>query len=194
MSRQLNKWVNDIVTPPARVLIFVAGNIYRLLFGRLELRSSIQREKQLALEIQRDLSFLFDEHSATIVPDERVKHPRPFDYAMVNVALDSFFLRFIRGRGELRVEVAPRRDPRNWSDLFTVLGMVDAQEQSGSKSLLSLEDAARVLKPRVDRLRAAFSDERYAEMERQLLNEHQYDRAVIRQWETEINRRLYPDR
>ncbi len=46
----------------------------------------------------------------------------------------------------------------------------------------------------IDHLKEAFSDAKYPEMERDLSKEPEYERAVVRQWETEINRRLYPDR
>ncbi len=194
MGRGLNRWVIAVVTPPAMVFKVVAVNIYRLLFGRLDVRASRQRESQLALEIQRDLSFLFNEHGAKVIQDASVRYPRPFDYAIVNVALDSLFLRFIRGRGELRVQVAPRRDPHNWSELPVVLGVVDAQERFEPKLPWSLGEVAGVLEPRLSRLRQAFSDEGYPTMDRELTKERDHERAVIRQWEIEINRRLYPDK
>jgi len=40
-------------------------------------------------------------------------------------------------------------------------------------------------------LQGAFAPDRYPDLVPRLENVHEHDRAIIRQWETEINRRLY---
>jgi len=60
--------------------IVLIGSILRkldkLLLGRFHIRSSKEMEYRFAQEIQREMSFLFDEHGGVIVPDETIKYPR----------------------------------------------------------------------------------------------------------------------
>ena len=133
-------------------------------------------------------------YSGRIVSDQTVAHPRPFDYAIVIVVLDDLSLRFIRGRGELRVQVASKHTACDWDELYRVLGIVDPLEWSKPKPFLSLADAAAALKPRMGLIQEAFSEVRCLETVRQLSEMRSYEQVVAKQLETEINRRLYPKR
>lgn len=124
--------------------------------------------------------------------DETLKHPRPFDYAVAIVVLDELSLRFIRGRGEFTVQVARNCAPGSWEELPLVLSIID--EGFDQRYFSSFKEVAVALKPRMNRLLEALSTDQYPELQKRLANAHAYDRAVIRQWETEINRRLYPDK
>jgi hypothetical protein len=46
----------------------------------------------------------------------------------------------------------------------------------------------------MDLLRHALSPSQYPELKGRLDEIRKYERVVAKQWETEINRRLYPDR
>src|SRR5579864_6919358 len=102
MTGELSKSVARALRPPLQVIGFVLGGIYKLLFGRADVRLSKKREEQLGQDIRQDVSFLFDELGGAIVPDPTARYPFPFDYAFVVVAVDDLFLRFFRGGGELR--------------------------------------------------------------------------------------------
>ena len=178
--------------------IVLIGSILRkldkLLLGRFHIRSSKEMEYRFAQEIQREMSFLFDEHGGVIVPDETIKYPRPFDYASVVVALDDSRFRFFRGRGDLRAWVAPKYAPSDWEDLPLVLSLLDDSERSESRPFLFWNDLARVLRPRMARLKEALSESNYSELRVRLSDVRERERAITRQWEKEINRGLYPDR
>jgi hypothetical protein len=136
---------------------------------------------------------LFNEYNGTIVPDGTIKYPRPFDYTSVVVSLEDMLFRFFRGRGELRVWVAPKIEPNDWEDLSLVLDAI-APESTPRHSIIFLEDAGRLLRGYMDLLRHALSPSQYPELKGRLDEIRKYERVVAKQWETEINRRLYPDR
>jgi hypothetical protein len=197
MSRKLSggiifKTVLDLMRPILVPVIWAVEKTYAALFGHRDLRLSKEDDERLAQEIRSNLSFLFDDYGARIVPDETLKHPRPFDYAVVIVSLDELSFRFIRGRGEFRVQVVPNRTPSVWEDLPLVLAMVDAEFER--REFSSFLDVAASLKHRMKLLQEAFSADRCPELQQQLSEVHSHERAVIRQWETEMDRRLYPDR
>lgn len=165
------------------------GRVYGILFGAADLRRSRERENQFALEIRREVPFLFEDLPGTIETDETRPHPRPFDYAVIIVALPDLLLRFTRGRGDLRVQVAPKTSRSDWAELRWLLSIVN--ESDVRPSFLYLSDVARVLKPNMDRIRAALSGERGVETWQKCADMRDYERVVAKQWSAEINRRLY---
>jgi hypothetical protein len=172
-------------------LFWILERTYELLFARSDLRMSIQAEEQLGREIQSKLPFLFDEYGGQLISSTPTK-PRPFDFAVSKVVLPDFTLQFIRGRGDFRVRIAPNHAPKALEDLPIILSIID--ESFERREFKSFPDLESVLKPRMKLLQDALSPDRYSGLSPRLENVHEHDRAVIRQWETEINRRLYPDR
>ena len=158
--------------------------------GPRAIRASIQRQNQFAEEIQQELPFLFNEHKGRVAADESLRHPHPFDYAVVIVQLDDFWQRFIRGRGELAVQVAAKGAPDGWEDLPIVLELLGGYEAK-SRLILLLSDVETMLKPRMSRVREAFSPSQYTDLKPQLLQSREYERTAARQLSAEINRRLY---
>jgi hypothetical protein len=73
----------------------------------------------------------------------------------VIVDLDNLLFRFVRGRGDLEVQVAPKSAPENWQSLQYVLGKVEVSESFERMHFLDLE-VARALEPRMGRLREHF--------------------------------------
>ena len=180
-------------------LFWVLDGTYALFFARQELRSSKKREEELGHEILVHLPFLFDDYGGRLCPYESpyktLKHPRPFDYAFVRVAFPDFSLLFFRGRKEISIRVAPNPPPSAWNaweDLPLLLSMID--EGFERREFKSFSDLETTLRPRMKLLQEALSPNRYPELLPRLANVHDHDRAIIRQWETEINRRLYPDK
>jgi hypothetical protein len=194
MSRKRNgqmfKITLELLRPILAPMFWVLERGYKILFGRRDVRLSMEEEERLASEIRTALSFLFDEQGGKIVRDYAVQYPTPFDYAFVIVVLDDLRFRFFRGRGELRAYVASGRTPGAWEELPLVLSIIDAGFER--RDFSSFSDVAAALKPRMQLLKQAFSEARNPELQQQLSDVHGHERAVIRQWETEINRRLYP--
>jgi hypothetical protein len=181
----------QMMKPVLVPLFWVLDKTYDFFFARSDLRMSIQAEEQLGRDIQSKLPFLFDECGGQLIP-YTLKKPRPFDYAVTRVVFPYFRLQFIRGRGEFRVRIAPSHTPNALEDLPIVLSIID--ETFERREFKSFSDLEAVLKPRMKLLQDALSPDRYPALLRRLDNVHEHDRAVIRQWETEINRRLYPDK
>ena len=72
-----------------------------------------------------------------------------------------------------------------------VLALID--DEFRPKPFLFWTDVGSVLGSRMHRLREAFSENNYPELKERLLDMHQYERAAIKQWQTEINRKLHSD-
>lgn len=121
--RRPSLWVRlviAIIRPPLLVIGFVVGHLYDLCFGWLDKRLARQHEQRFAEDIRANLSFLFSEHAAEIIPNEGTPFPPPFDGAYVTVAVGNLLLRFVRGRGDFSVEVASSFAPQDWEDFRLV--------------------------------------------------------------------------
>jgi len=197
---KLGRWILESLVRPLVVRVGAAvEKTYNFFFWERDVRSSIERENQLASEIRQNLPFLFSDQGA-IVPIESIQehvpkslqHPRPFDYAVVIVAIEDLLLRFIRGRGEFNIQVTRKCDPNGWGELPLVLHWLGWREQlGGPRSLMSLQDVAEVLGPRMDLLRDAYSDTRYPNTKQMVLAARDHEQGVARQLSAELNRKLY---
>ena len=181
-----------VMSPILVPMFWLLGKTYELFFGRADLRMSKDAEEKLGHEILAKLRFLFDDYNGRLSGDYTLKHPRPFDYASAIVELDSFNLRFIRGRGEFRVQLSFKERPAAWEELTTLLNIVD--EGFEQDDFRSMEEAGAALEARMKLLTEAVSLTQYPQTLEKLTKAHAYERAVTRQWETEINRRLGTDK
>ena len=75
---------------------------------------------------------------------------------------------------------------------FLVAAALDGAEVA-EPSLLSWTDAARWLRPRMGRLNDAFSGTNYVTLRHRISDCHHLEQSRKREWETEMNRKLYPD-
>lgn len=128
----------------------------------LDKRAAIKNQNRLGEDIQNFNPFLFKECGAEIVPNEGVRFPPGFDYAYVTVVAGNVRLQFLRGRGELRVEVAPRQNPRDLNEISTVLREIGSlQGYVNRPAYLELRDFAYLLQTHWSVLQEAFSEEHY---------------------------------
>ena len=188
MSNRVSRWIVLELMRPVVLLGSVVERAHKLLFGPREVRRSREADHEFGLEIQQNLPFLFVEYAGTILMDESLEYPRPFDYTVAIVALTALSFRFIRGRGEFRVQVAPEQSLEAWEDLPLVLSLIATDFEA--REFSSLQDAATALKPRMGRLIESFSADRRPALQQKLSSVHQQEQAVIRRWQTEIKRRL----
>jgi hypothetical protein len=197
---KLTRWVLERLVRPIVVPVgFVLGKIYDFFFWESNVRLSQEHEKQLTSEIQQNLPFLFSEYAGIIVPIESIEepvskslqHPRPFDYAVVIVAVNDLLFRFIRGRGEFNIQVTKRCAPKNWGELPWILYWLGWRENMGEpRSFMSMEDVAKALRPRMDLLLEEYSERRYSEMRQRVTIARAEERADARQLSAELNRKL----
>jgi hypothetical protein len=187
MSSRFTRWAVLEVFRPFVLAGNLLGKVWRVMFAGRDLELSRTREEDLAKEIRAHVPFLFENYQGRIVPDETVKHPQPFDFASVVVGVDNFLVRFFRGRGDLRVHIAQNRKPLEWHELHVVLSVIESTTISEP---LFWSDIGRLLELHMSSLVNAFSHGNYPELQRQLSDVKEQERAAIRQWETETNRRL----
>lgn len=191
MGREFNRLVVAILKPPLRVLGFVVSSAYSALFGWYDKRLAKREQELLEREVQDQLSFLLVERNARILAAKKVKHLSDIDWPIATVVVEGLLVQFRRWRGELQVHVAPERMPNDWQELSLVLSVIDVPGGFDLRSVYWMSDVALWLRVHLDRILAAFSEERYLETKQRLDDVHARDGIAIKQWETEVNRRLY---
>ncbi len=129
--------------------------IYRLLFSWwLDTKSYSQKlRNRFAAEIQERLSCLFSDYGARIIPNAE-EYPQAFDYTAVTMAVDGMLLRFIRGRMDFRVDVAPADKPAAWREISAVVKNSGLADEQGRKiDYYGLNDFSRFFQANFDVLR-----------------------------------------
>ncbi len=157
MANRSNQWIVSLVRPPLMVLGFIAKAIYSLFFWRADKRLAQKHQEMLAASVKAELSFLFNEYDGVIIPNQGVPFPPGFDYAIVTLEVGELLFRFIRGRGDLDVQVAAKSDATDWHDVTLVISAIEEPEDMKRKSFLSLSDFAPLLRRNMSRLIDAFS-------------------------------------
>jgi hypothetical protein len=103
----------------------------------------------------------------SLVSDGQITHPKrttvlPFDYASVKIVYRNALFCFTRGRGDVTVSVSPRHAPDESYELGRALAAVDGKRLSEHYLVNDLESAAKLLRPRMEALNSAFSEETYS--------------------------------
>jgi hypothetical protein len=182
--------INNVLRPIGQPIYWLARGISWLLFASLNKRMGRKGQKRLAQDVEAALPFLFSQYHARFVPNEGVRFPEPFDYATVTMALDDLLLRVVRGRGELHVNIAPARSPDDWHEVRVVLSILDGKDDMRYASFGNLRRASYALEPNMQRLKSFFAPAGYATKQRELAEVYKRDRAVMREWEAEMNAKL----
>jgi hypothetical protein len=158
-----------------------------------EKRFMAKEQARLVQEIHNKFWFLFAQFGAEIIPNTDMGHLALLQCPIVTVAADGLLFRFVHWRDSRQVHIASERLPNEWQELSAVLNVVEPDEIR-RHSILSFDDAAGLLRGHLDQLKEIFLPERYPEVKLHLDAANNYDRVISKQAETEINRRLYPDR
>jgi hypothetical protein len=176
-----------LLRPPLVVLKFVVDRVYGILFaGWLDKLMVNRGNGEFLVDIRKYLPFLFHEYGARVLVNDR-EPPASFDFALVTLSVGDLILRFFRDRGTVTLRVSSIRAPNDSHELSTVLNLLDGNVERPSH-LLDIEP---VLRAHMDDLRQAFSDTHYAYLKERLSEAAGYEGVVTRQWEREINCRLY---
>jgi hypothetical protein len=192
VNRETERWLVAIVRPPLLLARFVLRPLSKLFFGGVSRHLAKKHERQLAQDIHDALPFLFTEHKGSIVLNEAVPFPPSFDYAFVTVGLGDLFLRFSRGRGELGVHVAPAFARSDWHELSLVLSAISGQGDIQRQEFCDLWDVSHALESKIRALIRFFSPRQFGDLKQRLEDEvYKPEKISIREWQTEINRRLY---
>jgi hypothetical protein len=151
--------LDNVVVPFFAGIGFAVTGIYKLTLAWW-LDPWLQRNANRALlgDLQKDLYFLVSQ--AEVVNLQRAV--LPFDYASVEILWRNLFFTITRGRGEVNVSVAPRHARNQQSELGPTIAALEGRLFSEQDIVHDLGDAAALLRPRLDLLNAAFSDQEYA--------------------------------
>lgn len=168
------------------------GPILTLAFSGINNRIARKDEDCLLQDVQGSLSFLFEEYGGRVIPSDDVPFPPGFDYAFVTVSLGGFLLRFVRGRGELGVCLAPEFARSDWQELPIVLNVIMKKDGTQPGEIQDLWDVARELRPHMRDLIALFSPLQFTALKCKLEDEvYAPARTATEKMESRINRRLY---
>jgi hypothetical protein len=158
-SKRKTWLLDNVIVPFFGGIYFVVTGIYKLTLAWW-LATWRQRKSNRALldDLQRDLYFLVSEAKTIKLPPAVI----PFDYAEVEILWRNVFFSFTRGRGEINVSVAPRHARNVRSQLGPTIAALEGRNFSAKGVVDDLADAAALLRPRMDLLNAAFSEQQYS--------------------------------
>jgi hypothetical protein len=186
------KWWVMLVRIPLLALGRILSPLYRISLARLDEHVAKRHQQTLASDVKARMGFLFSDHQARIVPNEGVPFPPSFDYAFVTVQVHNFFLRFSRGRDQLRVLLASASAPMQWHDLSLVLGAARDLSDLERTKFHDLKHVAASLRSHIQVLVSSCYEPRFSQLRQRLQVEvYAPESFVRRKWETDINTRLY---
>jgi len=185
----VNTLIIFVVRPPLVLIGVVVKAIYYLFFGWwLDPKLTKRDHDQFLSDIHKWLGFLFSDYGATVIPNDK-EPPLLFDFALVTLAVGDLIFRIFRDRGSFTLRVASSKSPNEFHEFSTLLSAMDSGiKRQGFSHLMDIE---RILKPHMKELMDAFTEQRYPQIKDELLGIYARDRVITKQWETEINRRLY---
>jgi hypothetical protein len=149
----VKSFILTLLSPLLAIFGIIFFGLYKILWGWWadERRSRIL-QRDFAKEIRVSLGFLFDQFGGQVVPNLR-KYPPVADYAVVTVAVQTVLLRFMRGRGEFRVDIAPTDSPNAWQEVGEALAEAEGYPESGEvPKYFRFADFGRLLYPNFELL------------------------------------------
>ena len=127
----------------------------------------LQRNENRALwnDVQANLFFLV---SQVQLISSRPVAVMPFDYASVKLLRENVLITITRGRGDLAVSVAPRHAPAESYELGSAIAALESRHLSEHDLVGSFAGVERLLRPRLETLNLAFSEEEYPRFKKRL--------------------------
>ena len=186
------KWWVPFVSPPLRILRYFLSGIYEVTFAPLDKYAARKREARFAADVNLVFTAVLGKHTFRVIPNYDTLFPPGFDYAYTTIAFDNFFLRLLLGRSEFDALVAPTFARTDWHDLSLVFSAINGDTELRRTEFRDVWDVARSLQTHLSALTGVCTPDRFTELKRRLDREvYAYERFADRQWETEINGRLY---
>ncbi len=144
--------------------------IYKLLFGHSDMTVAHKNERRLLVDVRESFAGVLSDHTGIISTEGRGRRPA-FDFAIAVIKFSEIGVRITRGRGELRIQIAPARDLNDWNDIEILWRVLHLQEWSVSPSPYdSLDDVSDYLKAHWDKIVAAMSPQHYSATSREAEN------------------------
>jgi hypothetical protein len=126
--RELRRFfVLFVIRPVLLVCEALISSVYNVLFAWwLDPWTFTGRQKRIECDIQGEYSWIFEKYDARIVPTKRYR--QVLDYAVATVAVRDLLLKFVRGRGEAHVTVAPAHAPHDSYDFGEAIALASDTE------------------------------------------------------------------
>jgi hypothetical protein len=188
MEKRSRERIIAALRPIYAVLSFLVVVVYQTLFWWYELWSQHRANASLLDDVQANLYFLFSEGH---VVKERWTKIHPFDYACVRIDYGNICFWFTRGRNELNVSLSPRHLPNETYELNVVIAALDPTDVTEQKPIRYLSEVADLIKPRLNALNEAYSEQHYHEFKRKLASGKDSLRVLAKQAEWDLNRAIY---
>lgn len=154
VQKETNLRILEFLRPLILGMGFVFKVVYYVVFAwwlTPWLRHKANRE--LVDDIERNLYFLISEPSAIKV--------LPAEWPTVEILSGNLSFTILRWRDDTTVSVAPRHAPVQSYELGPLVAAFECRHFSEQDIVNGLADAARLLRPRLEALNAAFSEEEF---------------------------------
>ena len=116
--------------------------------------------RELVDDVTRNLYFLVSEPTSISV--------LPAEWPTVEIPWGNLVFTIARWRGDTTVSVAPRHDPVQSYELGPLVAALECRHFSERDTVNDLSDAARLLRPRLEALNAAFSEQEFPHVRKRL--------------------------
>jgi hypothetical protein len=190
VQKRPRQLIAEIFWPFFQALAFIFGATHKI-FLSWWLDPWIQRRANQALwdDVQGNLYFLYSKGHPIVE-----QHPPilPFDYASVRIVLGNVGYCFTRGRGELNVSLSPANDPKDSHEFSIVMAALDGTDVAEQRSANHFSEVAGLLRPRLDALNEAYSEQAYPAFRARLAEGKRTLRILAKEASWELNKRLYP--
>jgi hypothetical protein len=144
--------------------------IYKLIFGRSDMAVAHKNERRLLVDVRKSFAGVLSEHTGIVSTEGRERRPA-FDFAIAVIKFNEIGVRIARGRGELRIQIAPAHDLNDWNDIEVLWRVLHLQEWPVSPSPYdSLNDVSDYLNAHWDKVVAAMSAQHYSVTSREAEN------------------------
>ncbi|MBZ5598739.1 MAG: hypothetical protein LAN83_10485 [Acidobacteriia bacterium] len=147
------------LTPLFLGLGFIVKLVYNIAFAWW-LDPWLQRKANRALwdNVQANLYFLTSQSQVDFSGPTTI---HPFDYASLTIPWENLLVIITRGRGDTTVCVAPRHAPRDSYELGPLIAALEQRRFSERDIVNDLAGAATLLRPRLQQLNTAFSEQEF---------------------------------
>lgn len=158
--------VLGFVAPFFRGVALIATTAYNTFFAWW-LDPWLQRKANRALldDVYANFYFLVSHGSAEASSSGAVL---PFDYSLVQIRWRNLVFFITRGRGDVSVTVAPRHESGKSYELGLAVAALEGRHFSERDVINDLSGAADILRPRLEALNAAFSEQDFRSIEQRL--------------------------
>ena len=144
----------DFLSPVILGVGFIIKMLYTVAFAWwLDPWLKRKADRQLLDDTKANLGFLVSESSSIRV--------LPADWPTVEISWRNLLFTIVRWRGDTNVSIAPHHAPAEAYELGPLIAAIESRHFSERDIVDDLVDAAKLLRPRLQALNAAFSEQEF---------------------------------